>query len=41
MVWKDWKTYPSSIPERNVKEFNIVAINDLGNIDSNLHLLKI
>ena len=26
--------------ERNVKEFNIVAINDLGNIDSNLHLLK-
>ncbi len=26
--------------ERNVKEFNIVAVNDLGNIDSNLHLLK-
>ena len=26
--------------ERNIEEFNIVAINDLGNIDSNIHLLK-
>ena len=26
--------------ERNIEEFNIVAINDLGNIKSNIHLLK-
>ena len=26
--------------ERKIEDFNIVAINDLGNIDSNLHLLK-
>ena len=26
--------------ERNIEEFNIVAVNDLGNIKSNIHLLK-
>ena len=26
--------------ERKVNDFDIVAVNDLGNIDSNLHLLK-
>ena len=26
--------------ERNIEEFNIIAINDLGNIKSNIHLLK-
>ena len=26
--------------ERNIKDFKISAINDLGDIDSNLHLLK-
>ena len=29
-----------SILERNIKDFEIVAINDLGEIESNLHLLK-
>ena len=26
--------------ERNIEEFNIVAVNDLGNIQSNIHLLR-
>ena len=26
--------------ERNIKDFNIVAVNDLGNVKSNIHLLK-
>ena len=26
--------------ERNIKQFNIIAVNDLGDVDSNLHLLK-
>ena len=29
-----------SILERNIQDFEIVAINDLGKIDSNLHLFK-
>ncbi len=29
-----------SFLERKINDFNIIAVNDLGNIDSNLHLLK-
>ena len=29
-----------SFLERKINEFDIVAVNDLGNLDSNLHLLK-
>ena len=40
MVWKNRKTHTEGFFERNIEEFNIVAVNDLGNIKSNIHLLK-
>ena len=40
MIWENWKTCFRALLEKNPKDISIVAINELGSIESSAHLLK-